>query len=153
MPGSYNRSVHSIRATLVVVILAAGCSRNIQSTDAVRQGVLDYLDQRKSQTGLDMKLMNVDVSNVTFQNNEATAVVSFKPKAGGAQGMSINYALERKGDKWVVKGRKEGGGSPHGAQGAPGAMPGNMPGAMPAGPDGGALPPGHPPTKSPSEQK
>jgi hypothetical protein len=126
--------VKSTLAALGAAVLLCGCSRNIDNKEAVRQGVIDYLNNRTSQTGLDMKLMNVDVSSVTFTNNEANATVSFQPKGGGAQGMAMNYVLERRGDKWVVKGRKESGVNPHGGQAAP-AMPGE-----------GALPPGHPPT-------
>ena len=136
-----------IVAAILAVLLVAGCARNINNKDAVRQGVIDYLTKRREQTGLDMSLMNVDVSNVAFQNNEATATVSFQPKAGGVGGMSMSYVLERRGDKWVVKGRKESGLNPHGAQGMPGQ------GMPPAG-QPGALPPGHPPASaSPSDKK
>ncbi len=130
---------------LVALFLVCGCARDINNKEAVRKGVVDYLTKRKGQTGLDMQLMNVDVSNVTFQKNEAAATISFQPKTGGMQGMSMNYVLERKGNEWVVEGRKESGVNPHGAQG--------MPEAMPVDPSG-ALPPGHPPTGAPpSDQK
>jgi hypothetical protein len=133
-------------AAVAAALLACGCARDINSKDAVRQGVIDYLNKRREQTGLDMKLMNVDVSNVTFQKNEATATVSFQPKSGGAQGMSMNYVLERNGNQWVVKGRKESGVNPHGAQGMPGqAMP-------PAGMPSGAMPPNHPSIPSPEKK-
>ena len=49
---------------------------NIDNKEAVRKGVVDYLDKRKSQTGLDMSLMNVEVTNVTFEKNEARATVA-----------------------------------------------------------------------------
>lgn len=137
-------------AAILAALLAAGCARNINNKDAVRQGVVDYLNKRRQQTGLDMGLMNVDVSNVTFQKNKATATVSFQPKSGGVQGMSMNYVLERKGDQWVVKGRKESGMNPHGAQGMQGTPGMGMP---PAG-QFGAMPPGHPPTNgAPSDKK
>lgn len=133
-------------AVLAATLLFFGCSRNIDNKEAVRQGVLDYLNKRREQTGLDMKLMNVDVSNVSFRRNEATATISFQPKTGGTSGMSMNYVLERSGNQWVVKGRKESGVNPHGADGLPGqAMPS-------AGEPSGALPPGHP-NIAPSEKK
>lgn len=131
-------------AVLIAAILACGCARDINNNDAVRKGVVDYLNKRKGQTGLDMALMNVAVSNVTFRNDEASATVSFQPKGGGASGMSMNYVLERKGNEWVVKGRKESGVNPHGAQ--------EIPQAMPADPSG-ALPPGHPPASTPPSDK
>ncbi len=129
-------------AALVAVLLAPGCARNINNKDAVRQGVLDYLDQRKGQLALDTSLMNVNIANVTFHNNEADATVAFEMKGKNETAMSMNYVLQRKGDKWVVKGRKESGANRHGGQGLPGAIPGTS---------GGALPPGHPPTTPPSE--
>jgi hypothetical protein len=131
-------------AVFLAALLAPGCARDINNNEAVRKGVVDYLNKRKGQTGLDMTLMNVAVSNVTFQNNEASAMVSFQPKAGGTQGMSMNYVLERKGSEWVVKGRKESGVNPHGAQGTPEAMPADPSGALPAG---------HPPTSTPPSDK
>ena len=122
---------------LVAAILLLSCGRSTtDNKDAVRQGVVDYLEKRKGQTGLDMNLMNVEVTNVTFDKNEARATVSFRAKDGKAGGdMSMSYVLERKNDKWVVKGRQESGMSPHGG----GAMPG-APGQMPA------MPLNHPPT-------
>jgi hypothetical protein len=115
-------------------MLAAGCGKNINNKEAVKQGVVDYLNKRMSQTGLDMSLMNVDVSSVSFQKNEAHATVSFQPKGSEASGMTMNYVLERNGDRWVVKGRQESGANPHGGGGLPPAMPG-----------GAELPPNHPP--------
>jgi hypothetical protein len=125
------------------VLFAAACNRsNIDNKEAVRQGVVDYLAKRKQQTGLDMNLMNVEVSNVTFEKNEAKAMVSFKPKGseGASGGMTMGYTLERQGDKWIVKGRQESGLNPHGggAMGSPGGTPGAVePGAQ--------MPPNHPP--------
>lgn len=136
-------------AVVIAAILASGCGRDINNNEAVRKGVVDYLTKRKGQTGLDMSLMDVSVSNVTFQKNEASATVSFQPKGGGASGMSMNYVLERQGNEWVVKGRKESGVNPHGAQG----MPKGASEAMPADPSGAALPPGHPPTSTPPSDK
>ncbi|MCL4402222.1 MAG: hypothetical protein M1436_06125 [Acidobacteria bacterium] len=102
--------------------------------------------------------MNVDVTSVTFRGKEADATVSFAPKGSGAgAGMTINYVLERQGNRWVVKGRGNGGGMPHAGampQGMGGSPHGGMPpmpgldtgkGAQGAAP--GQLPPGHPAVK------
>jgi len=60
--------------------------------------------------------MQVDVTSVSFRQNEADATVSFRPKGGGAgAGMQMRYVLERRGNRWVVKSKSEAGGSPHGA--------------------------------------
>jgi len=134
-----------------VALLLAGCSRNIDNGDAVRQGVIDYLRARVAQTGLDVDLMQVEVTSVSFQKNEAHATVNFRPKGVANQGgMQMSYTLDRKSDKWVVRGRGAANGNPHagaipaGAEETPGLPPGHPPGAIPSDP----LPPGHPPVGS-----
>ncbi len=120
------------------VALLAGCARDIQNTDAVRQAVVDYLKARTAQTGLDVNLMQVDITSVSFERDQARANVFFRPKTGpAAGGMQMAYVLDRKGGKWVVRGRSDTGSNPHGA----GAMPpGNPSETQP-------LPPGHPPVE------
>lgn len=134
-PHRYNRYVFQARlCTLAMVVLLAGCSKNIQSNEAVKKGVLDHLSQNKS---LQMSSMDVDVTSVTFRGDEADAMVSFKPKGMDASsGMQMRYTLERKGNAWVVrKSGASGGGMGHGAM------------APPA--DGSsAMPPNHPPVGS-----
>lgn len=104
------------------------CGRGIQNEAAVRQGVIDYLSTRSD---LNISQMQVDVTSISFRQNEADATVSFRPKGGEASsGMQMRYTLERKSNRWVVKGR---GAGPHGQQ---------MPGAPPAGhPPVGSAPP------------
>ena len=124
------------------MLCLVGCNKgNVDTKEAVRQGVIDYLASRSN---LNVSSMNVEVTSVTFKENEADAMVSFAPKGGATgQPISIPYALERKGNRWVVKARP-GGQSPHSS--AP--MGENPHGAMPpAGgemPGGAAMPPGHP---------
>jgi hypothetical protein len=110
----------------VAALMLAGCSKNIQNPEAVKQGVLDYLKQRAPTMGLDMSAMDVNVGSVSFEQDIARASVSFVPKGApaGSGGMNMDYVLERKGDKWAVKGRQ--------------VSPGNAHGDQP-------LPPGHPP--------
>jgi hypothetical protein len=99
-------------------LFLVACSRGIQNEAAVRQGVLDYLSARQN---LNLSQMQVDVTSISFRQNEADVTVSFRPKGGEASsGMRMQYTLERKGNRWVVKGRGTG---PHG----------QMPAAMPAG--------------------
>jgi len=125
----------------VLLLCLVGCNKgNIDTKEAVRQGVIDYLAGRQN---LNVSSMNVEVTSVTFKENEADATVAFVPKGGGGQPISIPYTLERKGNHWVVKPRA-GGQNPHG-----GGMPSgeNPHGAMPpAGGEApnGAMPPGHP---------
>lgn|SRR5574340_634697 len=116
-------------ALVLTALALAACNRGVENKEAVRQGIVDYLSNRKN---LNMASMSVDVSSVTFKGNEAEAMVSFAPKGGGGQGMTMRYLLEKKGGRWVVKGRGDSG------QSHSGAMP------MPA-PTPGEMPPGHPP--------
>ncbi len=110
--------------------LLSACSRDIQNADAVRAGVIDYLTQNQSKIGLDPNSMQIDVTSVTFEKDQARATVAFRAKQGGDNApMMIGYALDRKGNKWVVRGRLENGANPHGTQPLP----------------QGELPPGHPP--------
>jgi hypothetical protein len=87
--------------------------------------------------------MDVDVRDVTFQGNKATASVAFKPKASPDAGMTMNYTLERQGQKWVVQ-QKAGSGGHGGAMNPNAVTP-----AKPANP--GDLPPGHPPVAQPPQ--
>ncbi len=161
------------RLTIVTVALGlsitvlGGCKRNIQNTEAVRQGVLAYLSKRS-----DLLSMDVSITNVTYSQNEATATVHLQAKGSNiaGSGMDMRYLLERKGNDWVVKGRAggdahgQGMGGPAGAQpGGPGSI-GGMPQTPPPGHPGGAdsigampqtLPPGHPavPSKKPEPTK
>lgn len=106
---------------------------------------MDYLSGKTSSLALNMSAMDVTVTNVTFNGNQAEASVSITPKNAPGGGMNVNYHLEQEGAKWVVKGRKDAGGTPHGG----GAVPsGAMPGAE--NPHGGAMPPGATGGKMPS---
>ena len=140
-----------ITAALAGIVLLAGCKKNIQDQDAVRQGVMSYLSKRS-----DLLAMDVTVNSVAFRDDEATADVHFQAKGNTspAAGMSMQYVLERKDGQWVVKGRT-GANAAHGENGAPpsdAGGPANAPGALdgmphtglPSGGGAGALPPGHP---------
>ncbi len=130
----YNCSVTPARWILPLALaLLAGCSKNIQTNEAVRAGVIKHLSQN---SGLNLASMDIEVTSVTFRDHEADAVVGFKPKGAGAMsGMSMRYTLERQGNEWVVK-KKADSGMGHGM------MPPE--GAAPAQPQG-EMPPGHPP--------
>ena len=144
---------------LLAVLLSAGCAnRAVQNEAAVRQGVIDYISQRSD---LNVSTMQIDVTSVSFRQNEAAATVSFRPKGAVADsGMQMRYTLERKGSRWVVKGKGRNGfgQNPHGtAQGQSPHGMGQMPpgAAMPPPAEGSkagsGLPAGHPPIGRPSE--
>lgn len=133
-------------AACAAALLLAGCAhKNIDTTDAVKEGVL-----RDVGKNVNVAAMDVNVLSVSFRGTEADAVVSFAPKGGTAQqGLTMTYTLERKGEEWHIKSRAQSDLQKHAAQGG-GAMGGAMGnGAMGAAPDAGAgqqLPAGHPDT-------
>jgi hypothetical protein len=115
-------------ALIAALVLLAACTKDIQNSDAVRSSIVDYLRARQEKTGINMDMMKVDVSSVTFTSsgNEAHATVMITPTAGGG-GMQMPYTLDRKGDKWVVRPHAEGGENPHGAAGLPSLPPSHPP--------------------------
>lgn len=117
----------------MALLLLSGCQKNIQTNDAVKQAVMKHLSQN---TGLNLASMDVEVTSVTFKDNEADATVGFKPKGGAASGMSMRYTLEKKGAEWIVKKKADSGMG--GGHGMGGAMP-------PAEAPAGAMPADHPP--------
>lgn len=127
----------------LAALLLGGCSKNIQTNEAVRAGVIKHLSNNK---GLQVGSMDIDITSVTFRDKEADAVVSFKPKGGDpATGMQMNYTLEQKGGEWVVKPRAEKGGAHPGAAMPPSGMGGQV-----------QMPPAHPPVdagKAPAPAK
>jgi outer membrane murein-binding lipoprotein Lpp len=124
----------ALAAALIFALLLAACARkNIENKDAIRQAVIEYLNSRQAQTGLDMSTMDVNVTAMAFERDTARATVEFRVKNSEA-GMQLNYTLDRKGDKWVVQARQDSG-QGHGA-----AHPPDDSGS----PGSGQLPPGHP---------
>ena len=123
------------RLILIFAVLLAGCAKNIQNADAVKQGVMDYLKERASTTGLNMSAMDANVTSVSFEKDVARAAVSFVVKGTSGGGMNMDYVLDRKGDKWVVRGRQVSPASQHGSEALPGGVP-------------EGLPPGHPPAEN-----
>jgi hypothetical protein len=124
---------------LAAVLLAAGCSRSIDTPEAVKQGVVNDLAKR-----MDIQNMDVSVDSVSFRDHEADAVVSFSPKGSPrGQGMSMRYKLQRNGNEWHIASRSSGDIQRH-AQGAAegGGQPGHPP--LGSGASGSDLPPGHP---------
>jgi hypothetical protein len=134
----------------LTAVLLAGCAKNIDTPEAVREGVIKDIAKK-----VDVQSMDVNVDSVSFREKEAEAKVSFKPKgATASQSITMNYQLERQGDEWHIKGRTMDTG--HQTQTAPGqpgqgALPEGHPGVAPGTP-AGPLPAGHPqvdPSKKP----
>lgn len=136
----YNAEVTRGSLILVLLVACVACNRVNQSHDSVRQGIVEHLGKG---SGLDLSLMDMQVTNVKFEGDKAHAVVSFKPKSAPDQGMQMNYDLEWKNAKWIVVGKAGMGGA---------AGHGSGTGGPATGSDGGALPPGHPPVQPPPSQ-
>ncbi len=111
-------AVFFIVAALAGIVLT-GCAKNIDTTDAVKQGVIKYVAKKA-----DVQNMDVSVDSVQFRDKEATANVSFHAKGDPKQFITMIYKLTREGDEWQVKGS-------------------NMQGHTQV-PPGTPLPPGHP---------
>jgi len=76
----------------------AGCSKNIDTPEAVKEGVIKDIAKK-----VDVGAMDVNVDSVSFREKGADAKVSFKPKgAPTSQSITMNYALERQGDEWHI---------------------------------------------------
>jgi hypothetical protein len=132
---------------IALALLTISCSKDIQNTDAVKQGVTDYLKATQPKTGLNLGAMDIEVRSVSFQRDEARANVYITPKGTQGGGMQLTYVLARSGNRWVVRGRTESGANPHGSQmeGSPQGLPPGHPQVAPGGDrPAGALPPGHP---------
>lgn len=127
------------------LLATCACSRKVDNQEAVRQAVLDYLAKRN----LNVASMQVDVTSVSFRENEADAVVSFRakgtPAGQTAASMTLSYTLTKQGNGWVVKGRTGAATPEHAA--AAGAAAAGAAGEPAAGAT--SMPPGHPQTGSP----
>jgi hypothetical protein len=111
-------------AAAVLALVLAGCAKNIQNQEAVKQGVTDYLKERASTMGLNMAAMETNINSVSFEKDVARASVAFVVKGSpGGGGMNMDYVLDRKGDKWVVRGRQVSPGNAHGSEAVPSGHP------------------------------
>lgn len=140
-----------LSTTVLAVALLAGCSKNIDTPEAVKQGVIKEIAKN-----VDVKNMDVTVQSVSFRGKEATATIAFKPKGGDPkQSITMSYVMEKQGDEWHVKGRdmqrhqdSKGAQMPSGAGGMTGTqLPPGHPSTTTGTMNGQPLPPGHPATK------
>jgi hypothetical protein len=140
-----------------LLVLFAGCKKQESDADAIRSGINQHLASLKT---LNLGAMDMNITNVSIQGNQAQAQAEFKPKTGAPQGagMQVAYSLEKQNGLWVVQNTQPAGGSiQHPAPGAPGENPhmnstsppsGSMPNfrdLVPGGGNSNPLPPGHPP--------
>ncbi len=114
---------------LTCLLVLAACGNDLKTKEKVQAALLDRL---QTHSGLDLKSIDVAMTNVSFEKNLAHATVKFHPKDDPSltSGMSMTYTLEAHDGKWVVT--KVGDSTGH-------AMSNPMPGAT-----GDNLPAGHP---------
>jgi len=137
-----------------LLVLFAGCKKQESDSDAIRSGINRHLSSLKT---LNLGAMDMNITNVSIQGNQAQAQVELKPKTGAPQGagMQVAYSLEKQNGLWVVQNTQPAGGSiqhpgpgenPHmsGTSPSTGSMP-NFRELVPGGASSSALPPGHPP--------
>jgi hypothetical protein len=141
-------------AAIALLSLFAGCKKQESDSDGIRTGINEHLASLKT---INLSAMDMNITNVSVQGNQAQAQVEFRPKTGGPPGaaMQISYSLEKQNGLWVVQNTQPMGGSiqhpgpgenPHTNGNAPssGSLP-NFRDLVPSGGDSNALPPGHPP--------
>ena len=144
---------------IAIVVLSSGCKKQESDADAIRSGINQHLAALKT---LNLGAMDMNITNVSVQGDQAQAQVEFKPKSGGppGAGMQVSYALQKQNGQWVVQTTQPAGGSiqhpapgenPHmnGAAPSSGSMP-NFRDLVPGGAGGNSsqLPPGHPPVNA-----
>ena len=92
------------------LVLLAGCQKQVSDTDAIRSGIHDHLASLKT---LNIDAMDMNVTNVSIQGNQAQAQVEFRPKTGAPQGagMQVAYSLQKQNGSWVVQTSQPSGGT------------------------------------------
>lgn len=120
--------LRALHLSLAVALLLTACRNDLKSRDKVRQAILSRLENH---SGLDLKNLDVNTTDVTFEKNMAYATVFFHPKNDSKLdgGMTMKYTLTDRDGKWVVVNVADSHG--HG-----------IAGRSPAG--SADLPPGHP---------
>ena len=97
------RSFYKIASAGCILLLgaASGCKQKPSDDEAVRTAVRQHLSSLGT---LNMQAFETDFANVSIQNNQATADVSFRPKTGAPAGaaMQVSYQLEKKEGNWKV---------------------------------------------------
>lgn len=118
-----------------VAVFVIGCGPNIKNSEQVRRDLLAHLEKN---AGLDPKELDINITKLTFEGDQANATVSFRPKTATRidSAMVMNYILDQKDGHWVVA--KRGDSQKRGMQPTP-------------GPGGKDIPKGHPPVTGKEE--
>lgn len=121
-----SRRLFPLFASLTLgLCLLAGCGPSIKTKEKVREDLLAHLQK----AGLDTQALEIDITGVKFEKDQAHAAVSFRPKTASNihDGIMMNYTLQSRDGHWVVIGRADsqghGAGQPSGGDGAVGSLP------------------------------
>lgn len=96
-------------ALAVALLLTCGCKQKQNDDEAIRAAVRQHLTALGT---LNLQAMDTDFTNISIQNDKATADVSFRPKTGAPAGaaMQVSYQLEKQEGNWkVIKKATQGG--------------------------------------------
>jgi len=99
----------AIACCALALAFVSGCKQKPSDDEAVRAAVRQHLSSLGT---LNMQAFETDFTNISIQNNHATADVSFRPKTGAPAGaaMQVSYQLEKQEGNWrVVKKSTPGG--------------------------------------------
>jgi hypothetical protein len=117
-----------------LLLCTVACKTDTDYKEAIRAGVVKHLS---SMQGLNVPNMEITVTQLSVNGNQATAQVEIRAKGAenSAATMNLSYNLEKRGNEWaVVKGTPAGGSIQHPA---PSEMKKKK-----------KMPPGHPSTSS-----
>ena len=97
-------------SAMLVLVLFVGCKKQESDADGIRSGINQHLASLKT---LNLGAMDMNITSVSVQGNQAQAQVEFKPKGGAPQGagMQVAYSLEKQSGLWVVQNSQPAGGS------------------------------------------
>src|SRR5256885_8341612 len=89
----------AIASCALTLGFVSGCKQKPADDEAVRSAVRQHLSSLGT---LNMQAFATDFTNISIQDNQATADVSFRPKTGAPAGaaMQVSYQLERQEGNW-----------------------------------------------------
>lgn len=105
---------------VALLLCTVACKSDTDYKEAIRTGVVKHLSSKQ---GLNVPNMEITVTQLSVNGNQATAQVEIRAKGAenSANTMNLSYNLEKRGNEWaVIKGTPAGGSLQHPA---PSEMP------------------------------
>ena len=108
---------------LISVMVCGGCKKapDAESKESVKKAIDAYLAQRQN---LALGNMSMEVVDVKFEGDTATAEVKFTSKQSSNLAVTVHYKLQRRDNEWHVESTvpaRGAGGNPHGVTPSPGS--------------------------------